>query len=162
MDPLLTIPVGSIATLSTEQSLTYAKQLSAINSRSVRDMITSSKSGAFIRGLTKTYNVPLEQAPRIALMILQIALGEKSLPQLTNLLSVELQIPNTMAQKMAGEIEQELFAPIMLELNQYLTQQQKPATAPQQPSNLSAGGARNVLDLKNKPQPPTPPPIPRQ
>lgn len=154
------VPISSLLLLPTEKRMPYFDQLE-IMPRNLRLLLFSPRTGAFIRGLTKVYNVPSEKAPTIALTVLKIAYGEKSLAQLASILSTELQLSNDKAQRIAQEIEKELFAPVMLELNQYLAQKKKAPTSPitTQPQ---ASGARNVLDLKSQSRPPLPPAIPNR
>ncbi len=118
--------------------------------RGIRDVASSPRTAAFIRGLTKIYNLPLEQGPTIAYIVLQIMLGEKTLAQLPTLLSSDLKIANDKAQAIASEIEKELFGPIMLTYNQFMQ------TRKNQPKQ-SMGGATNVLNLKTSSRPVTPP-----
>ncbi len=147
-------PSGSLLSQPSDQRLPYISYLVAMP-ESVHNLVASARTGAFLQGLSKTNNIPIEKTPQIAFIILRIAVGEKNLAQLGSILSTELQIPNDKAQAMAKEIEKELFAPIALELNQYLSQKRQSAPKP-------LGGARNVLDLKNNAPPPPPPPIPKK
>jgi hypothetical protein len=149
-------PIGSLMDIPKDTSEKYFTFI-FLTPSNIQSLLISARTGAFIRGLAKTYNIPIEKAPKIAFAVLQIALGEKTLAQLGSLLSTELPAPNDVAQKIANEIEKELFAPIALELNQYLAKK-KQATLASRPM----GGASNVLNLKNTPQPPPPPPIPKK
>lgn len=123
--------------------------------RSARNMISSPRTAAFIRGIAKTHNLQTEQGPSIAYAVLQVVLGEKTLAQLSSLLSSDLKIANDKAQAIASEIEKELFAPIMLEYNKFM---QSRKAQPKQ----SLGGAMNVLNLKTTSKPSTSPGITRQ
>jgi hypothetical protein len=114
-------PLNSLLELKEDQRISYIENFFQ-TPPSVRQMLFSLKTGAFIRGLAKTYDLPDNKTSFISLLILKIAIGEKSLPQLAGILSTELQLPNDKAQKIAQEIERELFAPVALELNQYLKQ----------------------------------------
>lgn len=152
------IPVGSLLDVPPERRRKYLSAIFALPT-SLQDIVFQPRTGAFVRGFTKTYNVPVEKYSSIAFMILQTLIGESTVSRLSNLLSTQLQLPNDKAQAMAQEIEKELFVPVMLELNQYLAQQKAPAPPAATPS---AGGARNVLDLKSQPRPPLPPPIPKR
>lgn len=165
-----TYPIGSILIRPDSEDTHYLQQITALTP-GLKSLIASPTTSAFIRGLTKTYDVPPDKNPWVAFVVLQIACGEKTLTQLPNLLSTELQLVNNKAQQMAQEIEKELFVPVMLELNQYLAQQKTPrrsassvgqAATGTAPSATAAGGAHNVLDLKSQPRPPLPPPIPRR
>lgn len=123
--------------------------------KTIRTMLGSPHTAAFIRGLVKIHNLPLSQGLPIAYAVLQVALGEKTLAQLAGMLSSDLQIANDKAQTMAQDIERELFVPMMLEYNQFIQTKKMRLTR-------STGGARNILDLKSQSLPrPTPPrPIP--
>lgn len=129
--------------------------------KSVRGMITSPHSASFIRGLVKTYKLSPEKVPLIAYAVLQVALGEKTLAQLSSVLSTEVPLPNDKAQKIAKEIEEDLFAPIMSELTEYLERKKSGIeTASKKISSSSASlGVNNVLNLKDQRKAPTPPPM---
>lgn len=101
--------------------------------------------GAFIRGTTKEFNIPVEQAPQLAFAVLRVAVGEVELAKLGATLSSELKLPNDKAQAIAKELEKELFTSVMLELQQFL---QKKSQSQQKPTNP---GVANVIDLKNTP-----------
>jgi hypothetical protein len=115
-------------------------------------MIGAPRTAAFLRGLAQAAGLPVERVPRIAWAVLQIAIAEKTLVQLPSMLSTSLGLANDKAQQMAGEIEKELFAPIMVEYSRFVQSRKN------QP-NRSMGGATNVLNLKNQPasRPPTRP-----
>lgn len=156
-----TYPIGSILIRPDSEDTHYLQQITALTP-GLKSLIASPTTSAFIRGLTKTYDVPPDKNPWVAFVVLQIACGEKTLSQLANTLATELRLAHGQSQKMAIEIEKELFAPVMLELNKHLTQQKKQSTVAENPLPSQAGGARNVLDLKSQPRPPLPPPIPRR
>lgn len=109
--------------------------------------INSNTSAAFLQGIAKQFKMTSNQTLRLALAVLRIAVGEVSLAKFGAALSSELQLPNDKAQAIAKEIEKELFAPVMLELNQFLEERKK--------ENENSGGkakqagATNVVDLKN-------------
>lgn len=156
LDTYTTVPAGSLAIVPDEKRPEYIQALYSLP-KALLESMNAPQTGAFIRGLAKTYNIELEKAPKIAFAILQITLGNNALAQLGSILSTELQIPNDKAQQIAREVEQELFAPIALELNQYLAQKKQVTAA------KPTGGARNILDLKASPStPPPPPPIPKR
>ncbi|MEX1997365.1 MAG: hypothetical protein WEA04_01680 [Candidatus Andersenbacteria bacterium] len=158
-------PVGSLLTRERSEEERYLNELPDLPP-SLISLLMSAKTGAFIRGLVRNYDLALEKAAMIAFMVLQISFGEKTLLQLSTMLASDLQLPLEKAQSMAQEIERELFAPIMLELNAYLTQKRKitggSTSTPVSSSPSAAGGARNVLDLKSQPRPPQPPAIPQR
>lgn len=148
-----TIPAGSLLIGSETNDAPYTGQLNILPD-SLKKMLISERTGAYIRGLTKTYDVALEQAPQIAFMVLQIAVGEKPLGQLGGMISSELKLANDKAQKMATEIEKELFGPVMLEFNKYLqdTKAMKPGVM-----DKMRVAPQNVLNLKEVPKPPAAP-----
>jgi len=148
-----TVPFGSLVLLPDDVWPGYIPRILALP-KSLQQLLFSPRTGAYIRGLTKTYNIPLEKAPLIALNVLRICLGEKQTVQLTQVLATDLQTAPGITQKMALDLEKDLFASVALDLNRGATK----ATLPP-PTNYS--GARNVLDLK-KDNPPYPlPPRPR-
>jgi len=122
--------------------------------KSVRDMIGSPHTAAFLRGLVKVYNLTTTQALPIAYAVLRVAIGEKTLAQLASMLSTDLKIANDKAQQMAQEIERELFVPIMLDYNKFI---QSNKLQPARP----LGGAQNVINLKQFPKPPFAPKPPQ-
>lgn len=129
----------------------------------ITSMLNSERTGAFIRGLAKTYNLAETSVPFIAFAILEVGVGERPLSQLADGIAKSTNITPPVAQKVSQEIERELFAPLMLDLQTYSQKQRNRAsTAPTNtpPSIQQTGGARNVLDLKNKQTQPLPPPIP--
>jgi hypothetical protein len=113
----------------------------------VRKLVLSQESIPFLRGLARTHNVPDDKVPKLALGVLYVALGEWPLSNLAAGLSSTMGIPNDVAQKVAAEIEKELFAPIMLEFNKFLEKQRQPKAE----EKAKQAGATNVIDLKNKP-----------
>ncbi len=166
-----TSPVGSILLLEeTERSAALDTYMTL--PQSVKKMVASSNTGAFIRGLVKAHKLAPETAPSIALFVLQVAIGERSLAQLAATFSSELQIPNDKAQQISNEIEKELIAPISIDLNDYLSTKKKNqksiknAVSNNNAPNPSPGNApptdqpQNMLDLKNIKRPPAPPPVP--
>jgi hypothetical protein len=130
--------------------------------KSVRDMLASPQSASFIRGLTKAYKLSQEQGQTIAYAVLQVALGEKTVAQLSSVLSTEIPLPNDKAQKIAKEIEGDLFVPIMPELIKYLERKKSGVeTASEKTISSSASlGVKNVLNLKDQKKAPPPPPMP--
>ncbi len=166
------IPIGSLLLRDRPEEQRYMQRLAQLPNGLI-DVLMSPTTAAYLRGLLKINGIPLEQAPIVAFAVLQICFGEKTLAQLSSMLSTELRLPHDKAQAVASEIERELFSPVLLELNQYLAQKRQaakspfrtevapfasPLSAPPQPS-APAREVKNVLDLKNqKPQPPKPPP----
>lgn len=151
-----TIPSGAILLASESEQADYIDRLYTLPKK-VFEITNSPGTGAYLRGLGKTYNTPESNVPMIAFLTLQVMIGEKSLAQLPSMLSTDLRLPNDKAQAMAKEIEKELFAPVMLELNQYLENRKKKIE-----TSRPTGGATNVLNLKEQPRKPVPPPIPKK
>lgn len=125
----------------------------------VKQMLFAAQTGSFIQGLAKIHGLPSSSVMPIALLILKVAIGEIELAKLGAVLSSELGLANDKSQAIATEIERDLFAPVMLDLNQYLEKRKAANQGGLPPEALLKGGARNVLDLKNRPKPPVPPPI---
>ncbi len=129
----------------------------------VKEIIFSARSASYTEGLSKSHDIPEQKVMIVAFIILRIAIGEIYLSRLAATLSSELQIPNDKAQRIAQELEHDLFAPVAVELNQYLAGRKKETQQIENKvtGNPRAAGATNVLDLKQQPNRPTPPPIPR-
>lgn len=151
-DIFRSIPIGSLLIVPEEQRGLYVTNVFRLPANT-RTMLFSSATGAYIRGLANTFNIPLESAPLIAFLVLRVAIGEIAMDQLAQTLASELSIDPQTAQAMAQDIEKELFAPIALEWNQYLSQKQQ-GSAPTAPSAPQAPSIPNLLDLKNLPKQP--------
>lgn len=85
--------------------------------------------------------------------MVQIFVGEKNFAQLPAMLSTELQLPNDKAQKMAAEIEKDVFGPVRGELDEFLrTQKQGKGSIALRLPSVAQGKERNslqnVLNLK--------------
>lgn len=153
-------PMGSLLPLPFDKRESYLSTLFSLP-KNVQSMSTAEKTGAYIRGLTKTNNLVLEKAPQIAFAVLRVAVGEVPLAKLAAVLSTELQLANDQAQRLATEIERDLFAPVALEMGQFLQTREAEKRSSASTAATSAG-ARNVLNLKTTaPKPPRPPAIPR-
>lgn len=181
------IPAGSLVILQDEERPPYIQDLLALPNR-IRSLATSAKTGAYIKGLAKTFSLSVTQGEQIAFAVFEVITGRQSLASLPALLSTKLKIANDKAQKLAQEIERDLFAPVSLELNNYLAQKKQktgsmadklgspptnrpnrtstsakpPATSPNNSKFPRRPAAPpNILNLKGKKNPPAPPPIPR-
>jgi hypothetical protein len=170
-DTFETIPAGSLILVNEHDRRLYIDEFYKLPQQ-VIEMLASPKTGAYIRGLAKNHHISPERCPVIAFSIFQVSTGEKNFAQLSALLSTELKIPNDKAQKLATEIEKELFAPISLELNRYLAKKKlsdrsignKISTSPSASSSApkkESDGMNNILNLKEQKKPPQPPKIPR-
>lgn len=150
-------PIGSLLLLPPDERQGWLEIFFKVPT-TLRSVASSLQTGAYIRGLAKTYQLAEDESPRIAFVILRIILGELPLRDLGGYLSSELKIANDKAQKMAQELEHDLFAPVAGELSQYLAAK-KQAGAAAATASAREAGATNILDLKQE-KPPAPPPIP--
>ncbi len=135
------VPANAMIVVESDKRLAYIEAFSLLP-LSIQRLLMSEATGAYIRGLTKVYNLPLEQASAISLIILEVFIGYKELAKLGVVFSSQLGTPNDVAQTLAHDVEKELFAPVMMDFNQFLT------TRKQQPKQMP-GGAQNVINLKN-------------
>ena len=156
-------PFGSMLTRDSNEQKQLLETSFTVPKR-IKVLLTSSGTGAYLRGLTKNYRVLAENTPRVAFNVLQIAIGEKTVAQLPSLLSTELELPNDKAQQMAKEIEEDLLAPIMPELTKYLARKKSGVeTAAEKTGKASSSlGVNNVLNLKDRKKAPSPPPMPKR
>lgn len=146
LDLYKTIPIGSLLLLPEEEAQEVLGLVRSLPSN-LKSLVISEKSGAYSRGLVRTGGLPPQAAPRLALMILRVVIGELSLPQLSSLIASDFRVGQDVAQAMASDIEKELFGPIMIELNQYLESKQGGG---QQPPPGPPLAAPNLLDLRKK------------
>jgi len=159
VDKLMHYPIG-VAGMLPEPESSRLLEASGKLPAALRPIMSSPRTAAFIRGLAKNHSIPENQIKYIAYAILVVTLGEKNMANLPVILSTRLKLPNDKAQKLAAEIERDLFAPVALALNKYLSQIKKQDTNSMS-SRAKLGGASNVLDLKNSSQQkPSPPKIP--
>lgn len=160
LDNFMTIPIGSLLMLSEAESDPYFDKIAAMPAP-LKDVMTSVNTGAFVRGLTKAYGLPLEKARDIALVVVRVVTAAVPLRQMAGALSRIL--PLTAAQKMAQEIERDLFGPVRGELEQYWQMKASGAkkTSPAPPVPPTVAGTPNVLNLKERPRLLPPPPMPR-
>jgi len=129
--------------------------------RSILDMLAAPRTASFIRGLVKTYKLPPEKGQFIAYSVLQVALGEKVLTQLSSVLAAEAQLGQDVAKRMADEIEKDLFEPIGEVLTNYLADRLKSAPVRRREGSAETSvDTNNVLDLTQGKKPPAPPPMP--
>lgn len=167
-----TIPLGSVVPLPSRQRLDYISRALAL-SENIQDILFEPRTGAYLRGLVKTYNLSEEKTRDVAMLVLQVAVGEIELGQLSDYLAKKIHVDGKVASNMSLEIEKDLFAPVMMELGKVQKQAERPAgksenTTSPSPSLSRRGdqrpehsGMSNVLDLKEKRDRPQPPPIPR-
>ncbi len=154
-DILVSIPSGSMMSRPQHEA-TALIQSSGDVPKSVRDMISSLKTGVYIRGLATQFRLSPDKVSVIAFSVLRVAYGKISLAELSTTLSSELKLSSEVAEKISREIEKKLFAPISLELNRYLAQKKSgEKSVVQKKLNM-----QNVLDLKDQRQAPRPPRMP--
>lgn len=167
--------MGSLVTIPEEKRLHYIEAINA-SPKNVGDLLLSLNTGAYLRGLAKSFNVPEEKASVIAFAVVRVAVGELAFSQLAAALVTELSLPTDQAQSMAWEIEKDLFTPIKQELKEYWAKLKNPSINPQNPPQNPSppvppdkgdtGGFKpasptppNLLNLKEQPRVPPPPPI---
>ena len=154
-----TVPINASILLPEDKRHFYYAEFCVLP-KNLQSVAGNLRTGSYIKGLMKNYGLQEPMGKQIALSLLPVIFGEKTLAQLASLLSTNAKLPNDKAQKMATEIERDLFAPVMLELNQYATSRKNQVGS--NTASAQASGAHNILDLKNQTQrPPVPPPIPR-
>lgn len=162
MDSFYTIPVGSIYSREKSETEGYIDAIQALPT-AIKELISSVNTASYIVGSTRQYSLNEDAQAIVAFAILQIAIGKKTFAQFPAVLSSELQLPMDKAQKMAGEIEKDLFGPVRKELDAFLQSQKGGATSPKMPPTRPVATMRNVLDLKEiaaKPKQPQLPPKP--
>ncbi len=164
MDSFHVLPIGSIYAREEKTSIGYldiVQNLPIV----VKSMVSSVKTASYIKGIARTYDIPEEKQSLISFAILEIAIGKKTLAQLPAILSTELRLSNDKAQKMATEIEKDVFGPVKAELDEFIRVQRvkgssiagKLGTTTPTPSNSPSGrgggtyAPQNVLNLKELP-----------
>lgn len=149
------VPTGSLVIMPSELRLPLLMELVQTPPK-VKNILVSPKTGAYVLGVVRTYDLPENSERTIAFVIFRIGIGQHKLAELGSLLSSELSLPNDKAQKIATEIERDLFAPIALEFNQYLAQKKQAKVGPPPEATKQAP---NLIDLRqNNFKPPVPPP----
>lgn len=158
MDSFYVMPVGSIYSRPEQASVGYLDIIEELPI-AIKGMISSVETVSYIKGLSRAYDTSEEGQAAIAFAILEITIGKKTTTQLSAILSTELKLPNNKAQKMALEIEHDIFGPIKRELDMFLQQQKikgASATNITAPTPLNPASTRqrtlyqpqNVLNLK--------------
>ena len=165
MDILLfkSIPANSLLLVPEEKREGYLDKALSLPEKT-QDILFSGDTGAFVRGLAKSYDIDINLSPKIALAILFVAIGEKTFAQIPAVFSTELRLPADKAQKMANEIEKDIFGPVKRELEEFLSRkiapQSRDATTPSNfpsyegkrtrtaPQARLGSQPHNLLDLK--------------
>ncbi len=120
-NPYQLTPIGSISFLS-EQDI--AKSVAIFNKtpEKLRDFLSSSTTGMYIAGTGKKYKIP-DIAPIISQQIFFTVTGSQPVMNLSKNLAENLHLDLDTALKIAGEIDQDLFAPIQSDLDAFWAQQ---------------------------------------
>lgn len=161
MSRLQYLPIGSLVGRAQQEREQYVAAAYAAP-KAVQPILFRPRTSAFVTGLVRTHNLKEAQGDSVAFLILRVGVGELALSQLGAALSSEAQLANDEAQKIATEIERDLFAPVAIELNRYHTEKQQGAQKPKATANPAAAGADNVLNLKRKPSQPAAPRPPKK
>ena len=150
------VPMGSLVTLPEDQRSNHINNILKLP-KNASNILFSPATGAYIRGLTKSHNLPTEHAPIIALIIVRLVTREITIDQLPSIISTEVKTPNDKAQRIAKEIEEDLLGPIKEELEEFWNQQKQEEPVNEAEERATQGGANNVLNLKKEQSPPPPP-----
>lgn len=171
-------PIGSMYAFPPERSIGYLDIIITLP-KPIKNLISNATIPSYITGISKNNQISEELQPIIAFTILRIAIGKIKISEFTNTLTNELGVNIEIAQEIASEIDQDLFAPIQSDLDAFWAQQSAPKpttpvatpikqtgalseqatrnnnrtpivnTTPTSPSTLR--GAKNILDLKELP-----------
>lgn len=131
----------------------------------IKSIFFAPETTSYVVGFLKSHDISLDYINILSLSIVRILAGDKSFVQLPGMLATELKLPNDKAQKMAAEIEKDLFGPVRQELDEFIRKQKvkggsmvnkssgaSPISKPHptSPFDRSSGlrGARNLLNLK--------------
>lgn len=116
-------------------------------------MVTSLKTGAYLKRVAKDHELNEQQLQALSKSVLDIALGNLAPTQHAPTIAKELKVSTDMAHKLSSTLEKDLFAPIALDLNKPRRQQSTPTSDNPPPK------PPNVLNLKDQQSPPAPPRI---
>src|SRR3989344_6061400 len=155
MDSFHILPIGSIYSREEKASIGYLDIVQNLP-LSLRGMTASTETASYIKGLSRTYDIPEEKQPSIAFAILELSIGKKTFDQIPAVFSTELGLSPDKAQKMASEIEKDIFGPVKRELDEFLQGQKGTRTTVPAPTlrlaPLAQGkpptSPQNLLDLK--------------
>lgn len=155
----LTTPLFALASIQEDALRSdYVKRFYALPDKIWRFLL-SDRAAAFIRGLGKQFRLSQEKTVELALLILRVSLGEVRLSALSQAIQTDLGLPAEAARKLSVEIERDLLAPYIVELNAYFSQQKpQPVLRASAPKPSTPTSPPNILDLKKpRPAPPKPP-----
>jgi hypothetical protein len=155
-DLIKSTPGGALMLVSEDERGEYIKRIFELP-QGVSEIVFAPRTGAYLRGLVSSYKLPLTKSHLIALAIVRLFIGKKSLAQLPGILSTELGLANDAAQKMASEIEDDLLAPVMGDLKKYWARNKDGLRQDDKKSIKTSPDMPNVLNLKEKDIPPAPP-----
>ena len=123
-----TVPANSILVLPDQERAGYLTNILKLPT-SARDMLFSSNSGSYIRGLSRSNNISPELAPNISFAVLRVVLGKIEISSLTTTLVNEIHVETDIAQQIASEIDQDLFAPLQADLDAFWAGQKQAQVA---------------------------------
>jgi hypothetical protein len=150
------VPVGSLIRMPSERRIGYWEIILKLP-KQAKEMLHSWNTGAYIRGLTKQHGLNTDKSQIIALIVVRVVIGELKVSNMAAALSADLPLPNDKAQVLASEIEKELLEPVRAELEEFWAQRHKQEPAAEAERRAGEGGAKNVLNLKEEKNPPSPP-----
>lgn len=154
------VPLAALVEQSRVAEDYYLQRLASLPPR-IKALVLSRRVGAFVRGLVSTYDLPEQAASQLSFAVLQVSFGELALARLADALVKEIGMSMETARRMADEITRDLFEPVREDLERY--RQAKASGASKISPSLAPpplSGASNVLNLKETPTPPVPPPMP--
>ncbi len=127
----------------------------------IKRLLSSGKIGSFILGILRENHIPDSKYEKVIFLYLSVFLGIKEWKNFESSLVSEVGVPTNAAANVSRQIEQELFAPVAMEYNQYLEKLKSENTTAQSTDQSTtsgpAAGVRNVLDLKTQEQTKRPP-----
>jgi len=153
-------PLGSTILLDQAASSHCVDQYTQLPSN-LRAFASSPKTGSYIMGLIKNFNLPAGTETKIALSLFRILTGDNTFAQLSTVLSSSLKISTSKAETIVAEIEKELIAPIAHDLNSYLSAKKRIKASITSKMSTDHASSNNVINLKDQTRPPIPPLIPR-
>src|SRR3989338_8019270 len=114
--------IESLVNLQESDRLRYLALIFTMPEK-IRSILFTAETASYIRGFLKAHDIPLNYTETLSISIICILTGEKTMAQLPAILSTELKLQNDKAQKMAAEIEKDVFGPVKAELDEFLRKQ---------------------------------------